>query len=68
MEIFFNKNFYKLPAIKKAIEAYRNLADFKIKNNGKSYSVVLDRTDPEAETMIGDEFSNYVLAATKNGQ
>ncbi len=68
MTVILSKNFYKLSAIKKAINAYRGLANFKIKDNGKNYMVVLDKINPEAKEMIEDEFSNYILAVMKNGQ
>lgn len=68
MVITFNKSFYNLPAIKKAIKDYYGLANFKIKNDKKNHIVVLDKINPEAEKMIEDEFSNYVLAVIKDEQ
>ncbi len=67
MIIAVNKNFYKLPAIKRTIEAYRGLADFKVKNEGGDYKIILEKVDPEAKEVIEDEFLNYVLAEMKNG-
>ncbi len=64
MVIILNKKFYALSAIKRAVKAYRGLADFKI---GKGYKVVLQKVSPEVKTSIEDEFANYVLAEMKNG-
>ena len=66
MTITFNKNFYKLAVLKRAIQAYRGLADFKIKKEKNNYRVVLEGINSEVKANIGDEFSNYVLAEMKN--
>lgn len=65
ISIAFNKDFYNLRAIKKAIQAYQGLADFEISQNKKAITVELKETKPEVKKNIRDEFSNYVLALMK---
>ena len=67
MTINLNKDFYRLPAIKKAIRAYRSLADFKVTGDGGKYKIVIQKVNPEVASVIEDEFLNYVLAEMKNG-
>ena len=67
MIINLDKGFYKLPAIKRAIEAYQGLADFKVRSEKKNYNIILDRVSPEIKKIVEDEFLNYVLAEMKNG-
>lgn len=62
MKIVFNKDFYNLKTVKKAAHAYQDFADFEIKNNKNEIKVVLSNIDPDVGGVIGDEFSNYVLA------
>jgi len=64
--INFNKNFYNLEAIKKAIKAYNKLADFRIERNKRYIKVEIKCIDKEVENLIRDEFSNYVLFKMKN--
>ena len=66
MTIAFNKGFYNLKAIKKATKEFGELADFKIKEDNKNFKVSVENTDKEVKKIIGDEFSNYVLAEMKN--
>ena len=66
MTITFNKHFYKLPAIKKAIKAYKNLAKFGIKEEKNKIKVELSKIDKDVKNIIKDEFCNYVLAEMKN--
>ena len=67
MRTVFNKNFYNLRAVKKAIKAYQELADFQIKEHKNTVEVVMKKIDKEIEEVIEDEFCNYVLAEMKNG-
>lgn len=62
----FNKNFYNLRAVKNAIKAYRDLADFRTEENKKVIKVIMKNIDQEMEGIIEDEFYNYVLAEMKN--
>jgi len=67
MNIIFNKNFYNLKAIKKAIRAYHELADFRIEENTKTYKIKINNIiNEETKAVIEGEFSNYVLAEMKN--
>ena len=65
ISIAFNKDFYNLRVIKKAIQAYRGLAGFEISQNKKAIIVELKEIKPEVKKNIRDEFSNYVLALMK---
>lgn len=65
MTILFNKQFYHLQAIKKAIEAYKELAVFKIKEDKKKIEVNINNIDKDVKDVIKDEFCNYVLAEAK---
>jgi len=59
--ITFNKAFYAKEAIKKAIIAYKKLADFEIKDGKKYVKVILKNVDKDVKNVIEGEFSNYVL-------
>ncbi len=65
MTILFNKQFYRLQAIKKAIEAYKELAVFNIKEKDNNIKINIDKIDKDVKDIIKDEFCNYVLAETK---
>lgn len=65
MTIVFNKQFYHLQAIKKAIEVYKELAVFNIKEKDNNIEVDIDEVDKDVKDVIKDEFCNYVLAETK---
>jgi len=64
--INFNKNFYNLGAIKDAIKAYEKSANFMIENNKEYIEVTIECIDKEVESLIKDEFCNYVLSEIKN--
>jgi len=66
MSINFNKDFYSLEAIKKAIQGYKGLADFDIKIDKKNIKVNLKNIDPDSKDVIKEEFCNYVLGLMKN--
>ncbi|MCX6745855.1 MAG: HxsD-like protein [Candidatus Parcubacteria bacterium] len=62
MEVIkFNKKIYSLEAVKKAIEEFKSLAEFKIKDLDKYIEVEIDKIDNEYKGILKDEFSNYVL-------
>ena len=65
MTISFNKNIYSLKAIKKTIQAYKNLAKFKVAEKGSYFKIELTDIEKEIETIIEDEFCNYVLSQVK---
>ena len=64
--INFNKNFYNFGAIKDAIKAYEKLANFMIEKNKEYIKVTIECLDKEVESLIKDEFCNYVLSEIKN--
>ncbi len=68
MTIFFNKQFYHLQAIKKAVEAYQELAVFNIGERDDDIEVDIDEIDKNFKDVIKDEFCNYVLAETKRSK
>jgi hypothetical protein len=65
MIINFNKSIYPLKAIKKTIQAYKNLAKFKVAEKGKYFLIELTDIKKEVESIIKDEFCNYVLSQVK---
>ncbi len=66
MTINFNRNFYNLKSIEKAIHDYKGLADFDIEVGKKNIKVDLKNIDPESRNVIKEEFCNYVLGLIKN--
>ncbi len=66
MTINFNRNFYNLKSIKKAIRDYKGLADFDIKVGKKNIRVNLKNIDLESKNVIKEEFCNYILGLIKN--
>lgn len=62
MEIRFNKKFYTRKAIETAIEAYDDLAEFVFTENDEYFLVKISSVNSEIGDVIGDEFSNFVLA------
>jgi len=62
MEVIkFNKKIYSLEAVENAIEEYKHLAEFEIKELNDYIEVKIDKIDPEVKNVLKDEFSNYVL-------
>jgi len=59
--IKFNKKIYSLEAIKKAIEEFKNLAEFQIKDSDNYIEVEIDKIDSEYKGILKDEFNNFVL-------
>ncbi|MDD3399535.1 MAG: HxsD-like protein [Candidatus Paceibacterota bacterium] len=66
MTIIFDKKLYKLSAVKRAADAFCELAEFKIEDKGKAYVVTAKKLDEEAGLLLDDEFANYVLAEMRN--
>lgn len=62
MEIRFNKKLYTRKAIETAIEAYDDLAEFLLTENDEYFLVNIAKVNSEIGDVIGDEFSNFVLA------
>ena len=54
--INFNKSFYTIEAIKKAIQDYKGIADFNIISNKKENKVKIKNIDPESDGIIKQEF------------
>ena len=66
MTINFNRSFYNLGSVKKAIQDYKGLADFDIEIGKKNIKVNLKNIDPVSKKVIKEEFCNYVLGLMKN--
>ncbi|KKP35523.1 MAG: hypothetical protein UR23_C0027G0002 [Candidatus Roizmanbacteria bacterium GW2011_GWA2_32_13] len=65
MTINFNKSIYPLKAIKKTVQAYKDLAKFKIIEKGGYFITELIDIKKDVESVIKDEFCNYVLSQVK---
>ena len=65
MDIYFSKSLYDGKAVKEAILAYAELADFSLKESASSFKVAVKNIDPEFKNIIKEEFCNYVLALMK---
>ncbi len=61
IQINFNKKIYKIRAIKEAAMAYKDLAGFKVKENGEHIKVSIQNINKEVKNIIKDEFCNHVL-------
>ncbi len=62
MEVIrFNKKIYNLSAIKKAIEEYKNLAEFEMVDSPDYIEIKINNIDDEVKGVLKDEFANYVL-------
>ena len=66
MTINFNRNFYNLKSIEKAILDYKGLADFDMEVGKENVKVNLKNIDSESRNVIKEEFCNYVLGLIKN--
>jgi len=64
--INFNKNFYTVEVIKKAIQDYKRIASFSIKSDKKEIKVEIKNINLEPRDIIKEEFCNYVLGLMKN--
>jgi hypothetical protein len=65
MIIKFSRKLYGSAAVRSAIDAYKGLADFKIKDLPDSLEVEIENIDRELENSFSDEFCNFVLAKTR---
>ncbi len=64
-QIGFNKKIYNIGAIKSAIRAYKDLANFEIKEDKECIKVLIAAMDKDIKNIIKDEFCNYVLYSMK---
>lgn len=60
-QINFHKKIYDIKAIKSAIRAYKDLAGFEVKEDGRYIRVLIKNIDKGIKNIIKDEFCNYVL-------
>jgi hypothetical protein len=65
MKISFNSAIYTKKSILETIEAYKNLADFKIEYDDDIFVLNIDNIDDEIKDIIADEFANYALGLLK---
>lgn len=68
VKIKLNKKIYPLSALKKAIEAYKDLASFSLKDQAGYRVIEIKKSICEDKQLIIDEFANYVLAMAKDGR
>ena len=61
MILEFSKNFYSPKAVRAAMKAYKDLADFELKKDKSTLRVFLRNIDKAFADSIKDEFANYVL-------
>jgi anaerobic ribonucleoside-triphosphate reductase len=60
--IYLNKKIYSLLAINSAVEAFSDIANFKIKELNDKIEVKISKIDKDVKGELKDEFLNYVLA------
>ena len=65
MTISFNKKFYSISVINKAMKVYKKIATFKVVDNKNNIKVQIKSDNKEIKNIIADEFCNYVLAETQ---
>lgn len=65
MEIKFSKDIYKKRAINETIKVFNELAKFGTKENKNNFIVKITDIDKDVESVIKDEFCNYVLYLMK---
>ncbi|MFH1691136.1 MAG: HxsD-like protein [Candidatus Omnitrophota bacterium] len=61
-KLAFSKSIYKKRALVEAVNAFKEHMNCELRDNGSYFEVVVNSN---AETLLMDEFSNYVLGATK---
>jgi hypothetical protein len=67
MIITFNKSYYNSVAVKNAIEAYRDLAIFNLREDKSNIVVEVSRLlEADLVDIFEDEFRNFVLSEVKN--
>ena len=66
MNIKFNRQIYSLKAIKLAIEDYKELADFNLKQDKNYIQVKIKNINKKFKKIIKEEFCNYVLGLEKS--
>lgn len=59
----FNKLIYSRPYVVSAIRAFKKVAVFNLCENKEYYVVEISKSHPSIETVVKDEFRNYVLGA-----
>ncbi len=62
VSIRFDKEFYTLEAVKKAVNDYNGIATFEVKKNKDSIEVRASNVDNDVTDIFEDEFCNYVLS------
>ncbi len=62
VSIRFDKEFYTLGAVKKAIDDYDGVATFEVKKDKDSIEVRAIDIDSDVMGIFEDEFCNYVLS------
>jgi len=68
VKIDFNKKIYKLKAARRAIADYQDVAGLKFTENKSYFQVEFKNMPKEFDSVIADEFGNYILALMINSQ
>lgn len=66
MLICLHSDIYPAEAIEQAVDAYRGVAKFSVKKQGKYIRLAAKDTDKSEDAYIRNEFCNYILAQIKN--
>lgn len=61
----FSRKIYKKKALQEGISAYAHLANLRFSFDKNYFKVKIDNIEPSFRNIIADEFTNYVLIATK---
>lgn len=65
INISFNEKIYTLKSIREAVKAYAHLAEFEIKTQKPYLHVTLKSGGDVPDSLLKDEFCNYVLSLLK---
>ncbi len=64
-KIVLDRSLYRMTAVKRAVEAFAELASIEVKASGKDkIEVHVKPLDEEVAAVVADEFLNYALVET----
>ena len=61
MIIVFNKKIYQQKVIKKAVQDYKELAEFEMKEGRRYFRLKIKNINPTIKSLFKEEFANYVF-------
>ncbi len=67
IEVKFRKELYSLAAIKESIKAYKEFAEFSLREEKNYFRVLIKKFPKELAVLIEPEFCNFVLFNMKRG-